>query len=169
MNPGVPVTKEVKSKSPISTQKGLINGTSLKRNSLSSSAADNQKGLFNASSLKRTSLSSSSALISTTTTDSRKGLLNATSLKRASLSSSSASTPALNSSKTVGINLANTIQGQRKQPLTGLAKRPSIITAGSFNKYIIINITLNIIILGTNAPSTFREKLKQLRNQQQSK
>ena len=156
MDPGVPVTIEVKSKSPISTipgtQKGLINATSIKRNSLSSSAVDNQKGLFNATSLKRTSMSSSSAPISTTTTiDSRKGLFNATSLKRASLSSSSASTPALNSSKTVGINLANTIQGQRKQPLTGLAKRPSIITAGS------------------NPPSTFREKLKQLRNQQQNK
>jgi len=152
MDPGVPVTKEVKS--PISTivgtQKGLINASSLKRNSLSSSAVDNQKGLFNATSLKRTSMSSSSAPISTTI-DSRKGLFNATSLKRASLSSSSASTPALNSSKTVGINLANTIQGQRKQPLTGLAKRPSIITAGS-----------------SNPPSTFREKLKQLRNQQQN-
>ena len=154
MDPGVPVTIEVKSKSPISTipgtQKGLINATSIKRNSLSSSAVDNQKGLFNATSLKRTSMSSSSAPISTTTIDSRKGLFNATSLKRASLSSSSASTPALNSSKTVGINLANTIQGQRKQPLTGLVKRPSIITAGS------------------NPPSTFREKLKQLRNQQQN-
>jgi len=154
MDPGVPVTIEVKSKSPISTipgtQKGLINATSIKRNSLSSSAVDNQKGLFNATSLKRTSMSSSAAAPISTTIDSRKGLFNATSLKRASLSSSSASTPALNSSKTVGINLANTIQGQRKQPLTGLAKRPSIITAGS------------------NPPSTFREKLKQLRNQQQN-
>ena len=127
MNPGVPVINEVKLKSPISTTVGT------------------PKGLFNAASLKRTSLSSSAAPISTTL-DSQKGLLNASRLKSASLSSTSASIPALNSSKTVGINLANTIQGQRKQPLTGLAKRPSI-TAGSFHSNITITIfTLNIII-----------------------
>lgn len=69
--------------------------------------------------------------------------------KKATIASAVTNSSIPNSTKTQGVNLAHTVQGFKKQP-SGLLRQSSSAPSGS------------------NPSSTFREKLKKLRNQQKS-